>query len=74
MNPEISVIIPTFKHGYELEKVLYSLTALQKDISADKYEIVVVNDEPEDMKVFEAAKDWFNSGYNVRYIRNPVEE
>ena len=70
----ISIIIPTFKHGNELGKVLYSLTTLQKDISGDEYEIVIVNDEPEDIEVFDVAKAHFDTGYNVRYIRNPVEE
>ena len=70
----ISIIIPTFRHGWELSRVLWSLTALQKNISKDEYEIVVVNDEPEDPLVLDAVKSYFLNGYNVRYIRNPISE
>jgi len=70
----ISIIIPTFMHGNELKHVLYSLTVAQKKVSKEEYEIVIVNDGPEDMEVFDAAYACFNDGYNVRYVRNPIKE
>jgi glycosyltransferase involved in cell wall biosynthesis len=69
-----SIVIPTFRHGEQLRDVLYSLTVAQEGVSKDEYEIIVINDEPEDMIVFDAAKAIFDDGYNIRYIRNPVEE
>jgi len=70
----VSIVIPTFKHGWELNRVLKSLTVCQKDVKKDDYEIVIVNDEPEDPLVLNAAKIHFDAGYNIRYIHNPVEE
>ena len=70
----VSIVIPTFKHGWELNCVLKSLTICQKDIKKDDYEIVIINDEPEDPFVLNAAKIHFDAGYNIRYIHNPVEE
>ena len=69
-----SIIIPTFRHGDQIKDVLFSLTKAQKNVSKDEYEIVIVNDAPEDMGVFDAAEACFNDGYNVKYIRNPIVE
>ena len=69
-----SIIIPTFMHGEQIKDVLYSLTKAQKKVSKDEYEIIIVNDAPEDPLVLDAAEACFSDGYNVRYIHNPVEE
>lgn len=69
-----SIVIPNFKHGEQFKDVLYSLTVAQKDVSKDEYEIVIVNDEPEEVMIFDAAKACFDDGYDIRYILNPVKE
>ena len=70
----VSIVIPTFRHGWEMKRVLYSLTSAQLEVMKNEYEIVIVNDEPEDLEVLEAARACLDAGYNVRYIKNPIHE
>lgn len=64
----ISIVIPTFRHGWELGEVMYSLENAQQEVSKDEYEIIIVNDDPDDYITKDVAIKYYEEFRNVRYV------
>jgi len=67
MDRLISVILPTFRHPWELDKVMISLEK-QTGIYHHEYEIIIINDDPKDLKTRDVAIFNYLKFRNVRYI------
>ncbi len=64
----VSIVIPTFRHGWELGEVMFSLEEAQIDIKPEEYEIIICNDDPTDLITRQVAIDNFKKFKNVRYV------
>ena len=67
MNRYISVVIPTYRHAWELDKVMISLEK-QTGIYHHEYEILIINDDPEDKDTLFVALENYKKFHNVRYV------
>jgi hypothetical protein len=63
----ITVVLPTFGKAWELSQVLYALEH-QRGLAHSDYELLILNDKPEDFEVRDAAADYYRSYSNVRYV------
>ncbi len=65
----LSVVVMIYKMPEQAKKTLYSLsTAYQRGVSADEYEVIVVENPSSNMLGKEDAERW---GSNFRYIAYP---
>lgn len=66
-RPFISVVIPTHNHGWELDRVMFSLEK-QYGMQWDEYELIIVNSNPEDKETVDVAFKYGQDCGNVRLI------
>lgn len=64
----ISIILPTYRHPWELRQVMFSLEDAQIGVFPEEYEIIIVNDSPKELETRQVAIDFYKVFKNVRYI------
>lgn len=67
-KPFISVVIPTHDHGWEIDKVLFSLEK-QYGIQHNEYELLIINSNPDDRETFDTAWKNYQKYGNVRLVQ-----
>jgi len=67
-RPYVSVVIPTYRHAWELDQVMYSILVKGKGVSFHEYEVIIINDDPDDVATKSVAERYNRRGGNVRYV------